>query len=287
MTSLQQSTGVSVTFGSKRWQGPAIDLRERDIGVAAVATAVTTGDTAVSDRQLTVECPDPSPVHERVGVVTPDRQYELRAALAAVGRERGYETPVDAELAAVERELDEIDQTEIELASLKRELEAIEHDEHKERVATLRGRVQALSERNADASEARETLQAAISELSAAGTEKIAAKQALDAARTELRAERDRRERRLRLQDRRANLRRTAREHLAAQLQPAYERARAAVSTEPSENASQASRSTDATTALAVCRLANISAPIVLGTDHFPTPTAAAEALGGPVVLVQ
>ena len=98
--------------------------------------------------------------------------------------------------------------------------------------------------------------------MSEAETERIAAEQALARARDRVAENRERRRERLRLEDRAANLRRDAREHLAGIVREAFEEARADV---------PAGVEASVSTALAVVRVAELDAPVVVarGVDLF------------------
>lgn len=278
---------IRVEIGGDEQRGTAIDLREETVAAEAVATAISGEHEESGTPKLVVDCPAPGSVHDRVGVVTPDRQYELRSALAAVARQRGYETPIDDELRAVEQQLAEIDRTEIELRSVKRELATADEKPQAEQIAALRGRLQARSEAGEATTDVEQQLAAAIQEYSEVGTDRVAAEQAFSTAQERLRDERDRREQRLRLQDQRNNLRRTARKQLAERLWPAFERARAAVPATQHTSSDLDARSNSPAAALAVCRLARLNAPIVVGVDCFPTAQAAAGVLRAPVIIVE
>lgn len=118
-------------------------------------------------------------------------------------------------------------------------------------------------------------------------TERIAAEEALSIARDAARRARDRRERRLELQDRERNLGREVRRRLTAAIEPRFRRALAAVPGECSLGEAPGAIEGDrATAALAVCRLASLSAPVVIALDRFPAATAASAALDAPVILV-
>lgn len=283
---------ISVELGDERLQGRSIDLRPRDVDAATVATAIEQEEPIrVNGRRVVVDCPSPGPVHERVGVIAPDRRYEIRTALAVIGRERGYETPQDEAIDRIEAELTSLEFDPADSRPVRRRLAELdgESEELGERVAALRGRVRALRERDdateAEVTAARQELQAAIGELTDLETDRIAAEQALDAVRSDARVDRDRRERRLQLQDRLANRRRAAREHLAERLRPAFESALAAVPGSTTD--ASGSFPTGATAALAVCRIAPLAAPVVVADDRFPTPAAAVELIGAPAILVE
>jgi multidrug resistance efflux pump len=125
-------------------------------------------------------------------------------------------------------------------------------------------------------------------ELSERETERAAAREAVERAERIARESRDARERRRRLEDRRANLQRRARAHLVERIRDEYERALSAVPGGPIE----VERFDDpfavegVTAALAVGRVAEFRAPIVVACDRFECPGAAAEWLDATVLRV-
>ncbi|WP_121820206.1 DUF7856 family protein [Halostella salina] len=263
--------------------GRAVDLRDSDFSPATV-------DRAVGDADW-IDCADPGPVHERVSPVVAGSTVAVRAALAAAARSRGLASPVDDELAEARAELANLNPPSVDCETARRRVaEAGEREAAlAERVSELRGRVEALetaaAEGDADAVDDERT--AAIRELSEVRTERIAAEQALRSARETARAARDARDRRLRLEDRVANRRRTAREHLAAALASEFADAVDAVPGEGRVTDPPAGFEGDpVTAALAVVRVAAVDAPVVLACDRFERPSAAAERLGAPVVRV-
>lgn len=295
---------MKVRLGERTLTGSVIDLRDANYDLApdAVVAAVRSdGDTAtISDPEtsLSVVCPTPGPVHEHVGLVRSESTVSLRHALAAAARSRGHTVPQDDEIAAVRDRLAGLDAPDVDLAAARRRVADAtgEETELRERVAALRGRVQALREdrtdaTNCDVADAEAELADAAERLSAAETERIAAEQALAAARECARESRDRRRARLRLQDREANLRRAARERLADTVREEYEAARNDVLA-PNHDDTDAPTHADTTettrdpvaAALAVARVAALDAPVVLASDRFEGPTAAASWLDAPVI---
>lgn len=273
---------MRLRFGAER-TGPAIDLRAVDVDGATVAAAIRDPD---DDR---VESPAPGPVHERVGHVHADVSVPLRAALAAAARSRGRSAPQDDAIAAAEAAIADADPVETDLTAARRRLATAEADEDalRERVARLRGRIEARRAVG-EATEAVENeREEALRELSTAETERLAAEQALAAARERAREARDERERRLRLADRADNLRRAARERLAGELYPAFADAVERVPGEASPGTEPAAfAGSEATAALAVVRVARVAAPVVVGGEQFGSAAAARERLDAPVVLV-
>lgn len=127
--------------------------------------------------------------------------------------------------------------------------------------------------------------QDAVRELSEVETERIAGEQRLARLREVAREARDERDRRLRLEDRVANLERRVRLSLARSV---YEEFAAAVDRLPGAGtAGDAPGEYDgppATAALAVVRVARLSAPVVLVGRRFSDATSAHERLRAPVV---
>jgi hypothetical protein len=266
----------------RRYRGEAIDVHDVDPG--AVCRALRGEPSRVSAR-----APGPGPVHEYVGHVPVSASVPVRAALAAAARTRGQRAPQDDELERVRAELHAIDPVDVDREGLRRRVAAAGEREERlhERVAELRGRVRTLRERSADPSDAERRLREAAAELTETRTERIAAQQELDDLRGRLERSRDRRERRLRLRDRADNLRRGARERLAAAL---WDRFRAAVAAVPGDatvgEAPGEVGGDGVAVALAVARLAERSAPVVLSCERFADADAAAASLGPPVIRV-
>ncbi len=255
-----------------------MDGRDLDLSGSAVLAAVR-GD----DASVTVDAADPGPVHERVGHVHPDVCVSIRAALAAAARSRGLTTPYEERLAEIRAQLADLSVPETSTRTARRAVaeRSDEVERLDERVSELRGRVQALRERDAlsDADEAE--LDAAMRDLTDARTELIAARERLDAANETAREARDARERRMEMEDRLANRRREARAHLADGLRAEF---RAAVDAAPWATPADPGEADDVTAALAVGRVAELRAPVVVACDRFADPTAAADWLDAPVL---
>jgi hypothetical protein len=269
--------------------GRTVTGRAVDLGGAVSPDRAHRAVGGASVEGLTVECPEPGAVHDRVGLVREGMDLWLRGALAAAARSLGKTAPEREALTAARARLSELDAPDVELASARRRLAAAGDEEERlrERVAALRGRVRALDDAGAEAAraEAADELAVATRALTDAETERIAAEQRLDRLAGEARCARDRRERRLELQDRVANLERAAREHLAAAV---YERFRAAVATLPGAGDAgtvPGDYEGDPTTAaLAVVRVADVAAPVVVATDRLGDAASAAARLDAPVV---
>lgn len=278
--------------------GPGVDLPPSADPEAVVAVVRgESADAAGPGVDLDLEAPDPGPAHEHVGLIDGSGIRSVRAALAAAARSLGETAPEDEAIAECERRLAELDPPSVDVAPARRRVaEAGETEAQlQERVAELRGRLRALRDAGVDGSESGETtvaavedeLAAATAELTEVRTERIAAEQALERATERAREARDRRERRLRLEDRLGNLRRRAREHLAGTVHGAFADAVAAVPGEGSAGERPGAFSGDPTTAaLAVARVAEVRAPVVVACGRFPDADAAAGTLGAPVLRI-
>jgi len=259
---------VIVRYDGRTWCGAVADLREHAPTSRAVAAAIR-GD----DAPCRVHCPVPGPLFDHVGHVHPEMGLRLRTALAVAARSRGLTAPQASEIERLRAERDRI--TLDDGHQHRSDAPDTDPTELRERVATLRGRVQALEANGEDASDARAELRAAAATLSEGQTARIAAEE----YRTQTRTDRDRRERRMRLDDRIANLERDARSALVEQIREPYERAVFALDStvEPFD-------APPLVAALAIGRIGRPRGPVVLATDRFPSPAAAADWIGGPVI---
>ncbi|NHN46400.1 hypothetical protein G9464_02130 [Halostella sp. JP-L12] len=261
-------------------RGRAVDLREAAVDAAAAERAVREGTW--------VSCLEPGPIHDRVSPVEPGMALSVRAALADAARTRDVAAPQDDALAGVRAELAALDPPAVDCAEARRRVaEAGEREAAlAERVSELRGKLTALEERGDDADDARAEREAAVERLAEVRTERIAAEQALSQARDRAREARDARARRLRLEDRAKNLRRDARDHLAASVRDAFAAAVDAVPGRGEVGEAGEFAGDPVTAALAVVRVANVDAPVVLACDRFESAAAAAERLDAPVLRV-
>lgn len=246
-----------------------------------------------SDARVAVVADQPGPAHEHVGCIRPAVGLQTQTALAAAARSRGIETPHDAALAGAREELaalesqreTETDQgTAGERAQHRKAAAAAttETERLRETVAAARGRLQARREQGLNPAPAAEELAAAVERLSEAETEAAAARQRLQTIRERTRDRRDAREERFRLEERVANLERQVRKHRREQVHEAYVAALEAVPgvdsvTEPFE-------AEPVTRALAVARVAELSAPVVLACERFESAGAAADWLDTAVI---
>ncbi|QGX95682.1 hypothetical protein EI982_13205 [Haloplanus rallus] len=264
-------------------EGRAIDLRGVD--TAALVRAIRGAEAPIR-----VECPTPGAVHEHVARLPPSA-FDRRAALADAARARGHEAETAAELETARRELAAASPPTVNVREARRRVAAAgaEEERLRERVAELRGRMQARRETGAGTTAVEAQLEAATSDLAEAETERIAAEQALDRAERAAREARDRREKRLELEDRVANLERRVREELAAAVWGAFRSAVEAVPGSATVGESPGDYDGDATTAaLGVARLAPLDAPVVVESlDRVAGAAAAATTLDAPVIYVR
>jgi len=274
---------ISIRVDGATYRGRTIDL-----GTGLPATAVVSAIRGEDpDPWVEATCPRPAPVHDHVGHVAPSVPFSLRAALAAAARSRGETAPQRPALESARERLAELTPPEADLADARRRVATAGASESqlRERVATLRGRLQAVRDVGGDVDPVRTELQAAIEELTEVETERIAAEQALEMAERDARSVRDRREERLRLEDRVANLERDARRSLAASV---YEEFAAATAVLPGAAAAGDApgefEGETLTAMLAVARVADVDAPIVVESGPFDSAAGAADALDAPVV---
>lgn len=264
-------------------EGRAIDLRGVD--TAALVRAIRGAEAPIR-----VECPTPGAVHEHVARLPPSA-FDRRAALADAARARGHEAETAAELETARRELAAASPPTVDVREARRRVAAAgaEEERLRERVAELRGRMQARRETGAGTTAVEAQLEAATSDLAEAETERIAAEQALDRAERAAREARDRREKRLELEDRVANLERRVREELAAAVWGAFRSAVEVVPGSATVGESPGEYDGDATTAaLGVARLAPLDAPVVVESfDRVAGAAAAATTLDAPVIYVR
>lgn len=261
---------------------------EHRVNPTAIAEAVRRD--CEGDDRVAVAAPDPAPVHDHVGCIRAGMGLRTQTALARAARTLGVETPHDADLERARQSLADLagaGDTTTERTEGRREVaQTVEETERlREQVAAARGRLQARRENGLDPGPAADDLAEAIARLSERETAGAAAQQHLDEARKQAREHRDRRDERLRLEDRVANLERAARAHLVDRVRdsfvdalghvPGYERVGEPFDADP------------VPAALAVARLADLAAPVVCCCDRFDSPTGAADWLDAPVIAVR
>lgn len=245
-----------------------LDCRGIEADTAELVAAIRDPD---DDR---VACPTPGPAHDHLGWLRPGMHLSRRAAFAAVARSRGETAPQVDDLRTVAAEMRRLETGSTDIATARERVAAAgdERDRLRERVATLRGEVQARREAGLDVSDATDELASVAARLSEVTTEREAAEQALDRARRTARDAYDRRERRLELQDKAANLQREARATLAHRIRPAVDRALDRLG-EPTLTAAP-----DSTVALAAATVAVFDAPVVAELED-PAPDVLASEL--------
>lgn len=272
--------------------GPAVTV-EQAVDVDRLVEAISgrrqaderDATAAVETRSLVVDCDAPTPVHGHIAHIHPSMGLRTRTALATAGRTRGLETPHDDEIERIEEELESISVKETDLEARRREQadERREARKLQEAVATTRGRLAACRERGLETDELQAQLEQQIQELAEVETTATAATQSHEQMRERARTYRDRRERRLRLEDQLANRRRDARRWLVDKLEDEFVGALQALSGGPVDEPFDCR---PGVSALAVARVAEYRAPLVLEHDHFESAAAAREFLDGPVICV-
>jgi hypothetical protein len=279
---------MRLRIGRETFDGPAVDL-PMAVSPARLAAAVRTGEAHLPDgRVLSVTAPTPHPLHERLGIVRRGMGLRTRTALADAGRTRRLATPHDHAIARAEAALATPPDPVPEATAERKAAADAGADIHaaRERVAELRGRVQALRERDLDAADLEARLREATKALAEAETEARAATQRHERAVATARERRAARTDRLRREDRLANRRRKARAHLVDRLRDEFERALQNLPDGPST----ATVRTDpfavgpVSAALAVARVATLRAPVVLAADRFDSAAAAWAWLDIPVI---
>ncbi|WP_436902322.1 DUF7856 family protein [Halovenus halobia] len=267
-------------IGSVTRCGSAVRVQQ-DVATERLVAAVRSAEPSA---KTTVDCKPPSPVHDRIGHVHAEMKLRTRTALAAAGRTRGYETPYDDDIERLERELSAVSVGETAAKSYRQELadQREETDALREAVAATRGRLAAHREHGLDTEELERELEAKVRELAEIETSATAASQQLERTREKAQTNRDRRERKFKLEDQLANRRRDARRWLVDQLESEYERAvqkLTGAQTDPY-------RCKPTTASLAVGKVADYDAPLVLETSPFESADAAHDWLGGPVICL-
>lgn len=263
--------------------GRAVDLQNAGLPADAVARAIRGEGTA---RVTVAGVGAPGPLFDHVGVVRSDLSVRRRPLLAAVARSLGRRAPHDDARERIEAELASLPAPETGFAAARERVATAgrERDRLRERAAVLRGRIQVLREREADATDTLAELRSVARELSEAETERAAAEQALARDHAQARRGWDARERRLELRDRADNLARRARAWLADGVREPVDRA---VQRVPNADATGAADAPPDVLALAAVRVATVRVPVVLACDRFSSAAAAADWLDAPVVRVE
>lgn len=287
---------MRVVHDGRTATGRAVDLRDAAVSTKRALRAVRSNGVVGSEcddgATLRVDCPDPGPVHDEVGLLEPGTTVRSRRALAAVARAIGESPPQADRIARLERELADLEAGEDAAvdrrAARRRVADAGEREaELGERVAALRG---ALAERrrlDEPTEELAADLREAVRELTEVETARVAAEESLAAARRVATTERDARERGLALEDDLANARRAARRWLAARVDAAFVDALAVVPGEATPGETPGTyEGDDLTAALAVVRVASLRAPAVVACGRFDSAEDAARTLDTSVLTV-
>ena len=258
------------------YDGRVVDLRHRTVDGRAIADAVR-------GRRLypAVDAPPTPPVYDYCGYVHPGMGLRTRTALAAAARSRGHETAHDDAIADLRERLAELEAAEPALPEARGTVPETTVTELREAAATARGRLQARERLNAETTDVERELRETTRTLATRETERIAAEESRHQRREAARAYRDRLARRRRLADRLANRQREARATLVETVSDCY---RAALEALPGPTPTDAFDAPPVAAALAVLRVARTDAPVVVATDRFRHPNAAADWLDAPVV---
>lgn len=283
-----------VQVGDRVERGRAVDLGGGcpALEPATVATAVREGRAEADGTPIAVQARQAGALHERVGCVTPDASLRPRTALAVAARSRGWSTPVDNALRDARDRLATVAAetptgSDPDALTARRRLADADDEvaRLRERVAETRGRVQAQRNGGTGAADADAALEDAVRDLSEVETAVAAAREKRRVARAEARAARDRLEDRLALEDEVGNLERRARAHLVERARDAYESALATVP-DIDDPAAPFDAPPDAM-ALAVARVGEFAAPVVVACGRFADARAAARWLDAPTVRLE
>ncbi|RLM56589.1 hypothetical protein DVK02_08810 [Halobellus sp. Atlit-31R] len=270
-------------------EGPIVDFRDDSSAPTrdALRRAIRSGCPTVADAPA-VYGPPPQSVHTHVGCLTAATSVTRRPALAAAAAARGIETPHDDALREARRTLrgstpGDVDAAKLRTARRQAAEAGAERERLRERVATIRGRVNALRDTDADVrdADALDDAEASLSEatrrLSEVSTERVAATQRLRLLEDRARSARDARSARLRAEDRVGNLERAVRDARVATVEEEFAAARRAVSSRADwehSGLTDAESTRELSDALAVARIAPLRAPVLVAP-------AVVDALGG------
>jgi DNA repair exonuclease SbcCD ATPase subunit len=219
-------------------------------------------------------------LYRYVGVIAPGMSFPRRTALVAAARSLDTVTSVDGSIREIESELQSLSKAVPSRANLRQRVAetAADIETKRERVATIRGRLQETDDGSIEAE-----YRTAIRALSEAETQHAAAVEALEAARDRARTARNVRDRRLRLEDRLENLKRTAREELISAVSPAID---AALSSLPHRDPASLAEADPISAALALARVGRLETPITLACRRFPDRDSAERWLEAPVYRI-
>lgn len=264
-------------------RGQALDCRATPVEARRLGRAVR--DETDS---LLVAAP-PGPVHDHVGVLQPEMDLDRQAALVAAARSLGFVPPQREAIRSLDAEIEAIEPDSVDLAAHRRRVAETGQNLRslREAVARTSGRLAERRAADRPADDLESELASLTRELSEAETAAIAAREALEQAQRRAGAERDERARRLSLVDRRENRRREARRWLRERIAEAFERAVQALPVADDPAPPAAFDGPDFVAGLAIARIADVDAPIVIAEGPFETAISARAALDAPVVLAR
>lgn len=266
-------------------RGRAIDARSLDLGLDPQDIVESLRDTE-DDR---LRSPDPGPVHDHVGVIQEGMSISLHAAVAAAARSVDAETPYDAEIERLTEERAAIEIESVSMAEARSELADVTEDVQRlrEEVARIGGAVETRRSMDADPTTAEARLEEVAAELAEAETRRIAAEQRYERLQQRAAVQRDRRDRRMELGDRLENRRRAARSYLVEHHYPSFRQAIEAIPGRARPGDRPSAFDGDAVTAaLAIARMAEVEAPLVIAVDRFSGAEQVADLLESPVMLL-
>ncbi|WP_324665099.1 DUF7856 family protein [Haloarcula sediminis] len=262
------------------YEGRVVDLRGRPVAGGDVAAAVR---GAWPDPL--VDAPSPGPVYDYCGHVHPSMGLRTRTALATAARSRDHETSHDDAIAELRERLADLDRDEPTLPRVREAVDDAAVAKLRERVAATRGRLAAREALGAETEAVEQRVRETAGTLAERETERAAARESRRQRRDRAREYRDRQARRQRLEDRLANRRRDARRQLVDSVADEYAAALDAIPGSASNDLCEDPLDAPPVpAALATLRLARTDAPVVVETDRFPSPAAAADWLSAPVV---
>jgi len=271
---------VKLRVHGTTYEGRVVDLRCQPVAGETVAGAILGAWPLPA-----VEAPTAGPLYDYCGHVHPAMGVRTKTALAAAARSRGHETPHDDAIAELRAELADLDGPEPTLPQAREPVDDGTIAELREAAAAARGRLEAWEAMDAATDDVEERVREATRRLAERETERAAAQQSRRQRRDSAREYRDRRARRRRLADRLANRRRDARRLLVDRVADEFATALEAVPGSASgDRPGDPFDATPVPAALALLRLASTDAPVVVETDRFASPAAAADWLSAPVV---
>lgn len=274
---------MRVRVGETERIGQALDLRSSDLGADRLVGAAR--DPA---DELLVASP-PRPPHRQVGLIRPEMRFDCGVALAEAGRSIGLESPQSAEIARLNRRIAAIELETPDLQAARRQAAEAGSDVSvlSEQVARTSGRLNARRDAALSTDDVEQRLAEFTRKLTEAETEAIAAQEALSRAEARAEAARDARAERLSLVDRRENRRRGARQWFRSALGEQFERALRSLPVEAEPAFPVDFDGPNHEAALAIARIADLSAPVVLVESPFERVIEAQGSLDGPVILAR